>query len=263
MGTMARIGAAYSAETFKTLRQRQWIAGPLLIVAITLGMLLPHPMTKTVSGYAFIADAVSVSVCTVGFLLVLLFSASLVAPEADSGVLRGVLARPVLRRDVLIAKWLLGCTYAGIVLLAGAGTAWALALTLSDLTGVTFGGELIHGQMEMRNTFVLAVAGSFVPLAAAVSFGLMFSVLARTAGGAFVGTFIIWMALEAVKYPFNMASFVFSTHIETPWLVFRGYCAEIDVGWFPDMWYCLGASAGTCVVCLLVSFVAFERRNFS
>ena len=142
---ISRLWTVYAVELLKATRLKQTFVGPILVLLVVLCALLVHPVARDgASDYGFVAYVTPVALNSLGFLLLLAYCAGLVSQELNSGTIRQVLVRPVRRHEYMLAKLLLGMTYA--LLLAGivAVSGWGIAYLFGEMTGVTFGGELVY-----------------------------------------------------------------------------------------------------------------------
>lgn len=257
-----RILTAYSVEWIKSTRQPFSFAGPILVIVLVLLAPLSYPLDRDgVSDYAFVAYAVPMALNLFGFLMLLVFSASLVSSELGSGTIRTVLVRPLHRREFLAAKMLIGMTYALVLTLSASISVWALAFFLGDLNGIEYGGDLVYSNSEMQQAFLIATLLNLLVQFAGVAWGLMFSTLSRnpaTAIGLAVGS---WLVLDFVKHPLNIAPFLFSSYLEQTWTVFADRCIGWDSPFFPEAYYGIGASLGATALCVAVALFVLSRRN--
>lgn len=257
-----RILNAYSIEWTKQSRQMFTFVGPAFVVLLVLLTPLQYPLHHDAANdYGFIAYALPMSLNFFGFLMLLVYSASLVATELSTGTIRTLLVRPLRRSEFLAAKMLIGMTYALMLSFAASATVWALAFFLGDLNGIEYGGELIYSNEEMLQTFLIAMLLNLLTQFAGVAWGLLFSTLTRnaaTAIGLAVGS---WLLLDFLKHPLNIAPFLFSSYLEQTWTVFADRCAAFETSFFPDAYYGIAASTGAAVVCFSLALFVLARRN--
>ena len=259
-----RIWIAYTVEFPKALQRSQTFLGPALVMAAVMGAAFVCGVsTDGVSDYGYIAYVTPLALNFLGFILLLIFCAGLLSQEMQSGSIRQVLVRPLYRHEYVLAKMLLGMTYAATLTILVALGSWCIASALGELTGVTYGGELIYTKEEMRTAYVLGALLGLAPQAAAVAYAVMFSALTRSTVGAVSGAVGLWLLIDLVKHPLQIERFVFFSYIESPWQVFAGRCDAIDVSWFPMVWYCLGTSAASAVVCAGVAMLVMHLRSLS
>ncbi|MCC6144523.1 MAG: ABC transporter permease subunit [Candidatus Hydrogenedentes bacterium] len=259
-----RIYTAFTVELGKALRRKTTYAAPLLVVAAVALTLAYEPISRDgVSDYAFIAYVTPLALDSVGLILLLLFSASLVSPELGSGNIRQILVRPLLRHEYLIAKFLLGCTYATVLTVAVGVLSWAAAAGFGEVRGVTFGGELVYSWWEMLRAYLYGAALGLLPLSAAVAFALFISTVTRSTAAAMTLVIGLWIVVDLLKYRFGVARFLFSSYIEQVWQVFILRCDGINESWMPMVFYCAGSSIGACVLFLILAIWALDRRDLS
>ncbi|MCC6488206.1 MAG: ABC transporter permease subunit [Candidatus Hydrogenedentes bacterium] len=257
-----RILNAYLVECLKAMRAKSTYLGPVLAVLLSMLAPLIHPITDdSGSAYAFIAFTTPMVLNLLGLLLVLTFCAGLVSSEMGSGTIRLVLVRPLLRHEFLLAKLLLGMTYAALLTLLVGVSTWTVAAIQGRLAGVVFGGEMLHTSSEMLKAYVLGALLGLAPQFAAAAFAVMVSTLARSTGAAVGAAVGVWIVCDTLKYPLRIAPFLFSTYMESPWQVFTTYCEGLESSWTPSLYYCLASSLGAIVVFTAVAVVSFNRRN--
>ncbi len=272
---LQRIWILYTVELQKAVRMKQTFAGPLLLGMLVLCAPLLHSASRHYStaydqianqGYALIAFITPAVLGLPALLLILLFSASLISPELHSGSLRQIFVRPVRRHEYVIAKFLLGCSYALLLLGITALLSWTLAYSLcllsgSRLSGITFGGELLYSTTQMRNAYLLALLLSLAPCCATAAFGLMISSLTRNTVQAISFAIGAWLIMDAVKYPLHIDRYIFFSYFEKPWQIFVQQSNGTDGFWFPMTWECLSASVIATLLCTAAAILAMERRN--
>lgn len=259
---IGRVWLLYRIEIIKALRRRQAYMGPLLLVVVVLCSTLVHPMARDgVADYGFIAYVTPLSLGFLGYIMLLLFCSSLIAPELERGAVRGTLLRPVTREDFLTAKLLTGFSYAALLTATVALASWGAARLRGDLLGVHIGGELVYTSGQMMWSYAGGTALSLLPQWAGASLAILFSTACRnttTAIGLSLGT---WIVADLVKYPLNIAPFLFTTYLEAPWQVFSYRCDALSYAWFPMAWQCALSSSAVIALSIVLSLAIFKRRN--
>ena len=257
-----RIWLLYRIEVFKATRRRQPYVGPLLLAALVFAAPLIHPMTRDgVQDYGFIAYVTPVALNFLGFIMLLTFASTLVASETARGNVRAILLRPVRREEFILAKLLLGYSYAALLTVVVGFCAWGVAWFRGDLMGVHLGGELVITAGQMWRSYVMGALLTLLPQWAGVSMALMFSTLARGSSMAISLSLGTWVLADLLKYPFGLAPFVFTTYLEAPWRVFTGQCDALEHPWLPMAIQCASASGVVMILPVLVALVVFKRRN--
>lgn len=273
---ITRILNAYIVELIKAARLPFTYIAPVLVVLAVIAAPLAYPVSRDqMSDYGFAAYAVQMSLNILGFLMVLLYCANLIASETASGTIRSVLLRPIYRREFFIAKALMGLSFATLISVFAGTAAWCMVFLIGDLAGVYYGGEMIYTDGQMRLAYVQALALGLLPLYAGVSYALLISVLAKNTTTA-VGTAIgLWVFTDTIKYPLNVAPYLFSSYLESPWTSFihRANAIEtplvgdlnlagseflrrlVDTGVLP--------SVLTMLLCFSLGLYVFSRKNFT
>jgi hypothetical protein len=235
-----RIVLLYRLEVVKSLHRRQTFIAPVLLSAVIALAPLVHPVERDgMDDYGFIAYVTPLSLNFLGYLLLLTFSASLIAGETEHGAIRPVLLRPLTRTEFLSAKLLLGFSYAVLLTMIVVTMSWAIAWSRGDLLGVHLGGELIYTAEEMFRSYAATRSSS-------------------TAISLTLGT---WIVVDLIKYPLGISPLVFTTYLEAPWQVFSGRCDALDYSWWPMAWQCALCSVVVMILATGLALTIFNRRN--
>lgn len=259
---IGRLWLLYRIEVFKATRRRQSYVGPLLVAALVLAAPLIHPIARDgVHDYGFIAYVTPIALNFLGFIMLLTFSSTLVASETARGSARAILLRPVRREEFILAKLLLGFSYAGLLTVVAGSCAWAVASFRGDLLGVEVGGELVFTTDDMWKTYLEGALLALLPQWAGVSVAVFFSTLSRSSSMAISLSLGAWILVDLIKYPLGVAPFVFTTYLEAPWRVFAGQCDALDTPWMPMAGHCVAASIFFIVIPAALSILIFKRRN--
>ena len=259
---IGRVWNAYRVEIDKALRRKLTYAGPLLVaIAVGLMPLVSEIARDGVGDYEFVAYATPIVLNLLGLFFLLTYCAGLVSTELGSGTICLVAVRPLRRQEFILAKLALALTYATVLGVLTALLSWGMALAFGDLTGVSFGGEMVYTNMDMLTAYLLGIALSLPPLFAAAAFAVMISSLTRSSGAAVACTIGVWLLMDTVKHPLRIAPYLFSTYIEAPWQVFAGRCNGLDYTWFPSAGYLLGTSLAALCLFSAVAMAALSARN--
>jgi len=258
-----RILAVYFVELAKYSRLFSPWFGPTFVLLAVGAAVYVHPVARDGSSdFDFIGYAVPASLNLIGFLMLLLYAAGLVAGEVERGTIRTVLVRPVYRGEFLTAKFMNAMSYAILLTLLAALSAWALAAAAGEVTGIDYGGELIYTGQEMNVAFGVALLLNLAPYLTGAAYAVMISTLARrsaTAAAAAVGG---WLVADYAKHALQVERFVFSTYLDQSWMVFSDRCKGIPTPFFPEAGIGLAVCAAWFLVFVGIAFVAIRRRNF-
>lgn len=261
---IGRVWAAYQFELGKTAHRRGIYAGPLSIAVLFAGMWLQFTRGETdIDGLRFIAFATPVTLNLFGLLLILVFSATLVASEVSAGTLRLPLTRPIRRHELLAGKIFLAMTYAMLLTALVGALSWSVAIGVHGVSAVEYGGEVWYTGTEMFWTYCICAALGLAPLFAACAYGVMWSALMPNTGSAIAAAIMSWFLADLIKEPLGIAPFLFMSYIETSWQVFTDRCDLIEPRWMPNAYRTIAASAAAFFVCGGIAHVAFDRRNIT
>jgi hypothetical protein len=262
--SFARILVTLGVEISKAMRLKQTFVGPFLILMILLGGLLSQPVGRDgYQDYTYIAYVTPIALNNLGFLLLLIYAATLISSELGAGSIRQILIRPILRWEYVAAKFLLGMGYALLLsLLTGAG-AWTVTYTLGDLHGITFGGELLVSPESLLLAYLGGLALGLLPLWAGVALGIAISVCTRSAVTAVSVTVGLWILIDLLKYPLGIEAYVFTTYLEGVWQVYNERCLGLDGAWTPMAYYTIGSSLAVIAVSFATAITVLERRNIT
>jgi ABC-type transport system involved in multi-copper enzyme maturation permease subunit len=259
---ISRVWAAYQFELGKAAHRRGIYAGPFAIIVLFAGMWYQYTRGETdIDGLRFIAFATPVTLNLLGLMLILAFSAGLVASEVSAGTLRLPLTRPIRRNELLAGKILLAMTYA--ILLTGlvGALSWSVAIGVHGVSAVEYGGEVWFTGTQMFWTYCICAALGLAPLFAACAYGAMWSTLMPNAGSAITAAIVSWFLIDLIKEPFGVAPYLFTSYIETSWRVFADRCDLMDPSWTPNAYRSIAASAAAFFTCGGIAHLAFDRRN--
>ncbi len=259
---IARIVNAYRVELAKALRRRFTYLGPALMAAgVACGPAM-HPLARDgVSDYAFVAYTTPMVLNLLGLVVLLMYSAGLVASELGNGSICFTLLRPVRRHEYLFAKLLLAMTYSVALAVVVAAASWTLAYAFGDLNGVVWGGNVAYTHVEMLKAYLLGAALAQLPMWTAAAFAIMISTFTASAGAAVAATVGLWVLMDLAKHPLHIASAVFTTYLEAPWRVFINQCDGIGEAWFPSAGYLIATSLVSLAVFTGVAIFALARRD--
>lgn len=259
---IGRIWTAYRIEVAKALRRKFTLVGPLLLAFAVAALPLAREVARDgVADYAFVAYATPLVLDLLGLLLLLSYCATLVASDLARGTVCYMLVRPLRRHEYIAAKILLAVSYAALLEVTVVAASWAVVAVLGDLTGVTFGGEVVHTNLDMVSTYAVGAVLALAPLCAAAAFAVTVSSL-TTSTGAAVGCAIgLWLLMDLAKYPLRVAPYLFSSYLEMPWQAFADQCDGLTRPWFPDTAYALASSAIAFALFTAVAMAALRARN--
>ena len=196
----------------------------------------------------------------IGLIFIIVFSAMLVSEETGTGTIRAALAAPVQRWELYLAKAATGLLYM-LFLSATALLFWwswpESTITLGrwmTLTGLSMGGAGFQLPPGMDV--------GLDPLTALVMYGLFISTLVRGSGAAVaVGIGTLYL-LEFSKHLVGLDPYIFTRHIELPWIILQQAAQGVDYQWQPEVWKMLGLSGAYTATFFGAGLVTFVRQEF-
>lgn len=260
---IGRIFSAYVSEFIKYSRLFFPYFGPAFVLIAIVATLLIRPVTSDgVSDLEFIGAAVPAALNIVGFLMLLIYAAGLVASETESGTIRTLLVRPLRRWEFLTAKLLNAMTYAVLLNLTAVIGAWIVVAIKGEASGIDFGGELMYTSQEMNLALVVAALLNLAPHLAAAAYAVMISTFVRRSATAIAAAVGGWLLVDYMKHAMRFDEFIFSTYLDHGWIVYADRCKGLATPFAPDAYYGLGVSAAWFALFSGVAFAAIRRRNF-
>jgi ABC-2 type transport system permease protein len=158
-----------------------------------------------------------------------------IAGEAQAGTLRYLLARPVGRTRLLVAKLVAVLAFVVVTVVVVAGVGYLLGSTLFDAQPI--GGTSVSGtsltSAELTGRTVLAVGYVAVSMLGVAAFALFFSTLTDSPLGATMGALAVLVA-SSLLFTLDAASPI------APYLPTRYWLAFVDLFRDPILWRDLG-----------------------
>jgi len=246
----------------KAARRKLTYLGPILVIIAIAAAPLLRPISRdNVSDYAFIAYVTPMALNLLGLILLLTYTATLVASELGSGTVCLMLVRPLRRGEFVVAKLFLAMTYSICLALTTGLAAWTVTAAFGDLDGVGYGGEIVVANIDMAMAYGAGMGLVLLPLFAASAYAVMVSTLTRSTGAAVASAIGIWILIDLIKHPLGVAPFVFSTHIDAPWQTFTDLCNGIQGAWSPALIWTAATSVVSFAVFTTIAVAALAKRD--
>ncbi|MBI1319527.1 MAG: ABC transporter permease subunit [Candidatus Hydrogenedens sp.] len=231
-----RFWSALEVELYKAVRQRLVWLGVMLCALLTTAVSLRFDLTAAASSrYLYIAHAAPATLNVIGVMLLVLFAATLVAGETANGTLRGLVLRRVNRLELFMAKWAAIALFSLVLVAVTLFSGWMVAMSGGPMTGVIYGGDVVFTGDRMLKVLLICGVSAWVPLFTAGTLALAVSCFSRSALGAAATVLGVWAAIEALKYPLRLESYVFTTYLETPWVYYAELCDGFAGPWMRPM----------------------------
>lgn len=260
----SRFRRAWAVETVRMVRSGfSWTAA--LAPALMTGLVpVIRPVTRDGRGdYDFIAAAMTATVCTPGFVLLLVWMAVWTASDLADGTARGLLIRPVRRSDYLLGKYAAGLSLGAFMSILALVTAWLLVWVLGDTSGVAYGGEVLFTSDQLAVSGLMALGTTVSVLWAGCAVALLAGVLTRYPGSAAALTLLTWLIVELVKYPLGIEGWVFTTSLEAAWQACADLCRGVEVPMGRVLARAVLTSLPVIVLCPAAAVVIFRWRDLT
>jgi ABC-type transport system involved in multi-copper enzyme maturation permease subunit len=134
----------------------------------------------TITGYGFLVDGLLISLI-ITYLLFLGYAAYIFAIESERGITRHSILRSTSRSELIISKYISLCLLAFLSVFVTLLSTCLAANLLWDLGPLIEDGYEIIGVNEINREIILGLKLALLPLPACLAFGLLFSVVARSA----------------------------------------------------------------------------------
>lgn len=261
---MSRFRRAWAVEAARMVRSGfAWTVAtvPALMTGAVLAI---RPLSRDGRGdYDFIATAMTATVCTPGFVLLLVWMAVWTASDLSDGTARGLLTRPIRRSDYLLAKYAAGLSLGAVMAGLALGAAWLLLWLLGDTTGVAYGGEVLITSDQLVVSGALALGAMLCALWAGCAVALLVGVVTRQPGPAAAVTLLAWLLLELVKYPLGIDGWVFTTSLESAWQGFGDLCRGVDASMTGILARAAVTAIPVMVACPAAAVLWFRRGDLT
>jgi ABC-2 type transport system permease protein len=261
----------FSAEMAKTWRTKFPYLG------LGVSVLIPFLARQTMAGFqtsgdgitapAYFTAAVNMNSTLIIPIFATIFAAMLVASEASRGSLRTMLTRPIARTDFLTGKLMSGAFYLLMMFLVNVVT--ALLIARNYPLRASFDRVSTPEFPQLVSIYAIALALTFLPLLAAVSFGFMISVFSAsvaTAIGVAVGLLLtIQTAKDLIPLGnFKIGDYVFLSYLDTAMGIADSKASGVYEIWNQSSVKLLVAtSLATIVVCIALSYRSFLKRDLN
>lgn len=218
---------------------------------------------EVLNGWGFVCYAAQILFSDIGVVLIVIFTAMLLADETGSGTIRFLLPSPQSRLDFFGAKVLVAFLY-----VIGVSLFTLLCSVVMGKLRYSFGDVsdqvgLVYSRRQVTMHLAVALLLSWMPLAAAASYGILMSAVITTPAKA-IGTAIgVLFTLDMIKHVFGFEPYVFTRYVVLPWAIFHQVAQGIDFAWYPATAKLIAVSAVTVVVCLTCAAVVFVRRDLN
>jgi ABC-2 type transport system permease protein len=217
----------------------------------------------TANGWGYVGFSMQLAYSDIVPIFVVVFSSLLLSEETGAGTIRSVLAAPVHRWELYLAKAVIGLVYMMVLTTA--------ALLFSILLGAVnypFGavgdafGEIYTREQAVRS-LIAAQALSWIPMAALVMYGLLISAIVRSPGAAVASGISLLIVIDLTKHLVGIDPYIFTRHINFPWLTLQQIAQGMGYQWAPEVWNMISLSGISAAVTFVAGLVLFVRQDLN
>ena len=215
------------------------------------------------NGWGYVAFSMQIVFADIGPIFVVVFSAMLLAEETGTGTIRALLAAPVHRWELYLAKAAAGLLYMLVLSAVAVVFAGCLAKIHYSFGAVGDSFGLVYTQARAAREFMLGWALSWIPLGALVAYGLFISTIVRSPGAAVAVGISTLFLVDLTKHLIGLDPYVFTKYIGQPWIVLQFLAQGMDYRWQPDVWHMLGLSGLYAALTFGAGLIIFVRRDLN
>jgi ABC-2 type transport system permease protein len=253
-------------ETAKAFRRKLpyfGIFAVCLVCFITYFVAGRLSSAASANAWGYVAFSMQLVFTDIGPIFIVVFSAMLLAEETGTGTIRALLAAPVHRWELYVAKAAVGLLY--MLVLSAIALAFASCLAKIHYSfgpvGDSFG--VVYPQARAAREFMLAWALSWIPLGALVAYGLFISTIIRSPGAAVAVGISTLFLVDLTKHLIGLDPYVFTKYIGQSWIVLQFLAQGMDYRWRPDVWQMIGLSALYATLTFGAGLVIFVRKDLN
>jgi ABC-2 type transport system permease protein len=215
------------------------------------------------SAWGYVAFSMQMVFTDIGPVLVISFAARLMALETRGGTIRSLLAAPVYRWEIYLAKVTTGLLY--MMVLSGATLLFSIVLAcihyhfgaVSDAFGI------IYSRNQVLRQFLVGYALSWIPLAALVMYGILISTLFKNVGTATSVGITSLFLIDFTKHLIGLDPYIFTRDINYSWLTLQQMTQGMDYTWRPDVWRMITLSGVSAMITFGVGLAIFVREDLN
>jgi ABC-2 type transport system permease protein len=219
--------------------------------------------SSSVNGWGYLAFSMQLVFSDIGPIFIVVFSAMLLSEETGTGTIRPMLAAPVERWEVYLAKAVTGLLYALTFSAASLLCSFVLARIHYHFGAVGDSFGAVYSQGQVMNEFLRAYLLSWIPLAALVMYGLFISTVVRSPGAAVAVAISTLVLIDFTKHLAGLDPYIFTRYFDYSWLVLQQIAQGMDYQWRPEVWKMIGLSGTYAVVTFGAGLIIFVRQDLN
>jgi ABC-2 type transport system permease protein len=217
----------------------------------------------TSNAWGYVGFSMQMVFTDIGPIFIISFAARLVAEETGTGTIRSVLAAPVHRWELYVAKAMIGLLYMMVISAAALLFSAALASIHFHFGAVTDSVGVVYSRNQAMQQFLLGYALSWIPLSALAMYGLLISTVARNTGAATTVAISTLFIIEFTKHLVGLDPYIFTRYINYSWLNIGLIAQGMDYQWRPEVWNMIALSGVSAVVTFGAGLIIFVRQDLN
>jgi ABC-2 type transport system permease protein len=253
-------------EAAKALRRKLPYFGIFTVgLACVISYFVAGRLTSASStnAWSYFAFSMQLVFADIGPILIIVFSAMSLAEETGTGTIRALLAAPVHRWELYLAKAAIGLLYMLALSAAAALFSFALAKIHYDFGPVGDSFGVVYSREKALHQFLLGYLLSWIPLVALVMYGQFISTIIRLPGAAVaVGTSTLFI-IEFTKHLVGLEPYIFTKYICYSWANLYQLGQGMDYQWQPDAGRMAILSLASALVTFIAGLTIFVREDLN
>jgi len=217
----------------------------------------------TTNAWGYVGFSMQIVFTEVGPIFITVFVAMLVAEETGAGTIRSVLAAPVYRWELYLAKAATGLLYMMVFSAAALLFSAALAGVHYHFGAVGDSSGVVYSRNQAMQELLAGYALSWIPLGALVMYGLLISTLVRTPGAAAAVGITTLFLIDFTKHLVGLDPYIFTRYINYSWLILQQIAQGLDYQWRPEVWRMILLCGVSAVVTFGAGLVLFVREDLN
>ena len=253
-------------EITKALRRKLPYFGILAVALVCVVSFFVSGQISTAAGangWGYVAFSMQLVFTDIGPILIVMFTSMLLAEETGTGTIRAVLAAPVHRWELFLAKAAIGILYMLAVSLAALlfSIAFAKAHYEFGAVGDSFG--VVYARGRTLHEFLTGYCLSWIPLTALVMYGLLISTLIRNAGvSVSVGVSTLFL-IDLTKHLVGFDPYIFTRYIGYSWVTLQQLAQGMDYQWHTEVPKLIALSVISGIVLFAAGLTIFVRKDLN
>lgn len=233
------------------------------LVCVIIYFVAGQSAAATANGWGYVGFSMQMVFSDIGPIIIIAFSAMLLAEETGGGTIRSALSVPVQRWEFYLAKAAAGLVY--MLVISAAALLFSLALASIhyhfDAVGDSFG--VVYGRKHALAALLTGYGLSWIPLGALAMYGLLISTIVRSPGVAVAAGISTLFLIDFTKHLVGLDPYIFTRYIDYPWLTLQQMAQGMDYQWQPEVWRLLTLSGASAIVTFAAGLVIFVRQDLN